>query len=75
MSYEAYEKLDALQEVVGLLERAKDAIAGMRFIGIECDIEDTMHDVWLELSDLEDDLKAENDMELEEELRDYYRSR
>lgn len=74
MSYEAYEKLDALQEVMRLLERAKDEIAGMRFVGIECDIEDLISSVSLEISDLQDDVKAEDDAERAAELRDYYKS-
>ena len=72
--YDAYEKKAALEEVMRLLERAKDELAGMRFIGLENDLEDLMRDVAIEAADLDEDIALANEEQEEEQERDYYAS-
>ena len=69
--YDAYEKKAALEEAFRLLTRAKDEIAGMRFIGIECDLDDILRDVAIECADLEEDIALENQEQEEEDEREY----
>jgi len=70
--YDAYEKKAALEEVMRLVERCRDEIAGMRFIGLENDLDDLMASVDDERRDLEDEINEANREQEEEQERDYY---
>lgn len=72
--YDAYEKKAALEEVMRLIERAKDEIAGMRFIGLETDLEDLMRDVAIEAADLDEDVALANEEQEAEDEREYIAS-
>lgn len=70
--YDANEKMSALSEGMRLIERIKDEISGMGYIGLENDLIDLMADFDLERRDLQDDLMAEQREQEEEQEREYY---
>ncbi len=70
--YEAYEKKEAIETVMRLIERCKDEIAGMHFIGLENDLDDLMASVDDERRDLEDEINEANREQEEEQEREYY---
>lgn len=69
--YDANEKMSALSEGMRLIERIKDEIAGMGYIGLENDLVDLMADFDLERRDLQDDLLAEQREQEAEDEREY----
>lgn len=70
--YDANDKMSALTEGMRLIERIKDEIAGMGYIGLENDLMDLIADFDLERRDLQDDLLAEQREQEEEQEREYY---
>lgn len=70
--YDANEKMSALSEGMRLIERIKDEIAGMGYIGLENDLVDLMADFDLKRRALQDDLLAEQREQEEEQEREYY---
>lgn len=70
--YDAYEKKESLETVMQLIERCKDEISGMGFIGLENDLVDLMASVYDEQRDLADEIDAANREQEEEQEREYY---
>lgn len=70
--YDAYEKKEALETVMRLIERCRDEIAGMHYIGLENELDDLMASAYMEKCDLEDEIKEANREQVEEQERDYY---
>lgn len=70
--YDAYEKKESLENVMHLIERCKDEIAGMHYIGLENDLDDLMASVDDERRDLEDEINEANREQEEEQEREYY---
>lgn len=70
--YDAYEKKEALENVMRLIERCRDEIAGMRFIGLENDLDDLMASAYMEKCDQEDEIREANREQEKEQERDYY---
>lgn len=70
--YDANEKMSALSEGMRLIERIKDEIAGMGYIGLENDLDDLMADFDLERRDLQDAVLDEYRQQEEEQEREYY---
>ena len=65
--YDANEKMSALSEGMRLIERIKDEIAGMGYIGLENDLVDLMADFDLERRDLQDAVLDEYRQQEEEQ--------
>jgi hypothetical protein len=72
--YDAYEKRESLENVMRLIERAKDEIAGMGYPILESELEDLMSSVYDEKTDLDDEIEEENRKQEEEDEREYYAS-
>ena len=72
--YEAYEKKEALENVMRLIERMKDEIAGMGYSLIESEMEDLMRDVYDEKTDLDDEIMEANREQEEEDEREYWKA-
>ena len=72
--YEAYEKKEALENVMRLIERMKDEIAGMGYSTIESEMEDLMRDVYDEKTDLENEIMEANREQEEEDEREYWKA-
>ena len=70
--YDANDKMSALTEGMRLIERIRDEIAGMGYIGLENDLMDLMDDFDLERRDLQDAVLDEYREQEEEQERDYY---
>ena len=72
--YEAYEKKEALENVMRLIERMKDEISGMGYALIESEMEDLMQSVYDEKSDLENEIMEANREQEEEDEREYWKA-
>ena len=69
---EAYEKKEALENVMRLIERMKDEIAGMGYVALESEMEDLMQSVYDEKSDLENEIMEANREQEEEDELEYW---
>ena len=72
--YEAYEKKEALENVMRLIERMKDEIAGMGYSLLESEMEDLMQSVYDEKTDLENEIMEANREQEEEDEREYWKA-
>ena len=72
--YEAYEKKEALENVMRLIERMKDEIAGMGYSLIESEMEDLMQSVYDEKTDLENEIMEANREQEGEDEREYWKA-
>ena len=72
--YEAYEKKEALENVMRLIERMKDEIAGMGYSLLESEMEDLMQSVYDEKTDLDDEIMEANREQEEEDEREYWKA-
>ena len=70
--YDAYEKKESLENVMQLIERCKDEIAGMHFTSLEEELCGLMESVYEEKHDLEVEIMAANRQQEEEDEREYY---
>lgn len=71
---EAYEKKEALENVMRLIERMTDEIAGMGYALLESEMEDLMRDVYDEKTDLENEIMEANREQEEEDEREYWKA-
>ena len=72
--YEAYEKKEALENVMRLIERMKDEIAGMGYSLLESEMEDLMQSVYDEKADIENEIMEANREQEEEDEREYWKA-
>ena len=72
--YEAYEKKEAIENVMRLIERMKDEIAGMGYALLESEMEDLMQSVYDEKTDLESEITEANREQEEEDEREYWKA-
>ena len=72
--YEACEKKEALENVMRLIERMKDEIAGMGYTVLESEMEDLMQSVYDEKTDLENEIMEANREKEEEDEREYWKA-
>ena len=72
--YDAYEKKESLENVMRLIERMKDEIAGMGYSLIESEMEDLMQSVYDEKTDLENEIMEANREQEEEDEREYWKA-